>query len=282
MSKTRLKNEPIINLLYTQFKNTSIPNQERFQYAKLLMEKCFSSIPFYPESIANIYLGLSTITKNDRYKQYILGLFDHFDFDALILLETRIDLNEEGKEDNQLLRRLASIFYLFMNEELQSTKNLIDINLEKQLKTEINTISESFESLINVHEPKIYIEPSKPITSLENNSRLVQNDQIDRLKFEINSLLNAWDTFTDNEDKITSMELELSELESIYEFNLNPTIKSKMDVVSSKCDELRSLDFQTNQIKLDNLQLQLKLILEESESNIDMDKKQIYMVLLNI
>lgn len=258
MNMLKLKEIPAISHLYTQFKDSTLPTQERFHHAKELLEQCVSYALIYPESTLNASIQLSTIAHSDRYKQYIHGIYDHFNFDAIMLLHSRLNINNIDIDDTQLLRRLASIFYMFLNDELSFMKRNIDRGLENQLKAEYDAINK--QSDVHVRDVSISMDD----VSTEN--KLLHkplDDQVKALELEIQTLLSKWETYIDNEDEITSKEYELSELESIYEFGLDTSVKDKIDSTKSECDALKSIDLNTNQIRLDDLYLRLKLLLDE-------------------
>lgn len=254
----KLKEIPAVNHLYTQFKDSTLPTQERFHHAKELLEQCVSYVLIYPESKLNASIQLSTIAHSDRYKQYIHGMYDHFDFDAIKLLQSRLNIKNIDIDDIQLLRRLASVFYMFLNDELSIMKGNIDRGLENQLKAEYDAINK--QTVVNVKDVPVSMDEVSTENELLNKPI---EDQVKTLELEIQTMLSNWETYTDNEDEITSKEYELSELESIYEFSLDSSVKEQIDSVKSECDALKSIDLNTNQVKLDNLCLRLKLLLDE-------------------
>lgn len=258
MNMLKLKEIPAINHLYTQFKNSTLPSQERFHHAKELLEQCVSYALIYPESTLKTSIQLSTIAHSDRCKQYIHGMYDHFDFDAIKLLHSRLNINNIDIDDIQLLRRLASIFYMFLNDELSFMKRNIDRGLETQLRAESDAINQ--QSDVHVRDVPKSMDDVSTENELLNNPLDVQ---IKTLELEIQALLSKWETYIDNEDEITDKEYELSELESIYEFSLDSSVKEKIDSVKSECNALKSIDLNTNQIRLDDLYLRLKLLLDE-------------------
>ena len=258
MNMLKLKEIPAVNHLYTQFKDSTLPTQERFHHAKELLEQCVSYVLIYPESKLNASIQLSTIAHSDRYKQYIHGMYDHFDFDAIKLLQSRLNIKNIDIDDIQLLRRLASVFYMFLNDELSIMKGNIDRGLENQLKAEYDAINK--QTVVNVKDVPVSMDEVSTENELLNKPI---EDQVKTLELEIQTMLSNWETYTDNEDEITSKEYELSELESIYEFSLDSSVKEQIDSVKSECDALKSIDLNTNQVKLDNLCLRLKLLLDE-------------------
>ena len=257
MSNIRLKEDPVIKLLYTQFKSLSLSNLERFHYAKLLIEQCFSYIILYPETIPNGYLGLNAIAKSDRYKQYIYGMYDHFDFDAIKLLDKKIYSENDELDENQLLRRLASIFYMFINEELPSIKKNVDVKLERQLRVEIESITEHLDNFLDSSESSIKNTPHEPDKIVESIHKNQTEARIESLKLQIQALLSKWDTLEDNEDKILKLEHEIEESEAIFDFSREASLKKQIDNLKSELEKLLITDKFINQKKLDELELQL-------------------------
>lgn len=274
MSKVRLKEDPAINLLYTQFKNLSLPNLERFHYAKLLIEQCFSYTILYPETIPYGYLGLNAIANSDRHIQYIFGMYDHFDFDAIKLLDKKTRFKNDEIDENQLLRRLASIFYMFINEELPSIKKHIDVKLERQLKAEIESIAEHLDSFLDNSEPNVKRFPHKSEKISESIHDNQTETRVDSLKLQIQALLSKWDTFEDNEDEIQNLEREIEEFEAIFDFSREVSLRNKIDNLKSELDELLIADKFINQKKLDELELQLINASKDNKVILPIERKQ--------
>ena len=256
----KLKDITAIDHLYTKFKDSALPTLERFHNAKELLEQCVSYILIYPESTLNTSIQLSTIAHSDRYKQYIHSLYDHFDFDCIKLLHSRLNINNIDIDDIQLLRRLASVFYMFLNDELSFMKRNIIRGLENQLKAEYEATNNQID--VNIKDVPISMDDVSVETELLNKPI---EERAKALELEIMTLLSKWETYTDNEDQIANKEYELSELESIYEFSIDSSVKEKIESLKFECDALKSIDLTTNQIKLDNLGLRLKLLLDEEK-----------------
>lgn len=193
MSNLKLKDNYQINLLYQQFKNQNLPNQERFYYAKLLIEQCISKIIAYPEKESKLCFDLTVINTNDNLLNYLNDIIYKFDIETIELLVQKIRLSKFNQtDDNQLFRRLAMLLFNIINNEISLLKKNINTSIELEIQKEIDSLISKMDSFINYE------------------------DQIEKLEYELDDLKSVYSFNNDEKTKykIEKVTSQITELKS--------------------------------------------------------------------
>lgn len=208
MSTLKLKDNYQINLLYQQFKNQSLPNQDRFYYAKLLIEQCISMIIAYPDKETKHYFDLNVINSNDNILNYLKDIIYRFDIETIELLDQKIRLSKFNQtDDNQLFRRLAMLLFNIINNEISFLKKNIKTSLESEIQKEIDLLVSKMDTFINyenqIEKLEYELDDLKSVYSFSNDERT--KNEIDKINCQI-SELKSKDLYT-NQKKLDELQL---------------------------------------------------------------------------
>ena len=170
-----------------------MPNQERFYYAKLLIEQCISKIIAYPEKESKLCFDLTVINTNDNLLNYLNDIIYKFDIETIELLVQKIRLSKFNQtDDNQLFRRLAMLLFNIINNEISLLKKNINTSIELEIQKEIDSLISKMDSFINYE------------------------DQIEKLEYELDDLKSVYSFNNDEKTKykIEKVTSQITELKS--------------------------------------------------------------------
>lgn len=222
MSNLKLKDNYQINLLYQQFKNQNLPNQERFYYAKLLIEQCISKIIAYPEQESKLCFDLTVINTNDNLLNYLNDIIYKFDIETIELLVQKIRLSKFNQtDDNQLFRRLAMLLFNIINNEISLLKKNINTSIELEIQKEIDSLISKMDSFINyedqIEKLEYELDDLKSVYSFNNDEKTKY--EIEKVTSQITELKSK-DLFT-NQKKLDDLEFRLSNKNHNLNENVN-------------------------------------------------------------